>query len=151
MYDVFDKSTHWNKSAQWDVPSWDKPPPGYKPGQTRAPLIYNIVVPMAAIAITLACLRLYVRACIVKVVGKDDWLLLAAVVMLSGLVSAALWGVTVGIGLHQYDLIREVDPIKALPVCFPFFYMFIVDSLHLGLAICAWKGGINLSNFCSLV
>ena len=71
-------------------PEWDKPPPGYKPGQTRAPLVWNITIPLGIVAVFLASLRLYVRACLVRVVGKDDWLLLAAVIFLCGLVGGAV-------------------------------------------------------------
>ena len=104
----------------------ETPPTGYKPGQTRAPLIWNISVPLGVVAVILAGLRLYVRACLVRVVGKDDWLLLAAVVFLCGLVGSALWGTSLGIGKHQYDVNQEIDPHKIISVCYPFFYTLIL-------------------------
>ena len=111
-----------------------KPPPGYQPGQTRAPLIWNITIPLAVIAVILACLRFYVRVCLVKVVGKDDWLLLAAVIFLCGLVSSGLWATSLGLGKHYYDLsrVREKDVGKLRPVCYFFFYALIFDFQYLG-------------------
>ena len=96
------------------------PPQGYKPGQTRAPLILHVTVPLAVVAVFLASLRLYVRAYLVRSFGKDDWLLLAAVMSLCGLISAALWAVSLGLGRHYYDLVQdpEKDPSKIFPVCY---------------------------------
>ena len=73
---------------------------------------------MASIAVVLASLRFYVRIYMVKFVGKDDWLLLAAVISLCGLVGSELWGVSLGIGKHQYDVFRERDPYELIPVCY---------------------------------
>ena len=83
------------------------PPPGYQPGQTRGPLITGIALPVATIALSLACLRFYVRVWLVRAFGKDDCILLAAVVFLCGLVGSSVWGVCLGFGRHQYDLARE--------------------------------------------
>ena len=88
-------------------PDWLVPPPGYKPGQTKAPLILNIAIPVGAIAVFLACLRFYVRTCLLRVVGKDDWLLVAAVVFFSVICAAVVWSTMLGMGRHEYDLIRE--------------------------------------------
>ena len=98
-----------------------QPPPGYKHGQTRAPLIWEIAVPLNVVAIIMVCLRFYVRARLVKVVGKDDWLLLTAVLFLCGYVGSTLWGVTRGLGRHQYEVFQDFDPRKLLPVCYSFF------------------------------
>ena len=105
---------------------WDKPPPGYKPGQTNGTLISNIAVPLATVGVVFACLRLYVRACLVKVVGKDDWLLLAAVIFLCGLIGSELWAKSLGFGKHQYDLIvvLKKDPRLIIPVCFILSFLF---------------------------
>lgn len=104
----------------------ETPPPGYEPGQTRAPLIWDITIPLGVIAVFLACLRFYVRTYLVRDFGKDDWLLLAAVVFLCGLVGSALWGAALGCGRHQYDLNRETDPRKLIPVRYSFFYTAIL-------------------------
>ena len=96
---------------------WATPPPGYKPGQTRGPLVYDIVLPVAIIAVILATLRFYVRTRLLKSFRKDDWLLFAAVIFLCGLVSGALWGTISGIGKHQYDLWLDKDPKKLQAVC----------------------------------
>ena len=107
--------------------SWklEEPPPGYQPGQTKAPLLWNIAVPLSTVAVTFACLRFYVRARLVRVVGKDDWLLLAAVILLCCLIGSSLWGTTLGIGKHQYDVNREMDPLKLLPVRYSFLYALL--------------------------
>ena len=106
---------------------WSKPPPGYKPGQTRAPLIWDIAIPMSVVAVFLGCLRLYVRAFMVKVVGKDDWLLLAAVICLCVLASGVAWEAILGLGKHQYDLIIEqkANTKRLLAVCHSSFYMLL--------------------------
>ena len=97
---------------------WSLPPPGYKPGQTRAPLVTDIVVPLAIVAISLACVRFYVRARLVRSFGKDDWLLVAAVFFLCVVVGSSLWGIKEGNGMHFYDQIRQgIDIKSSLPVC----------------------------------
>ena len=103
-------------------PEWDKPPPGYKPGQTRAPLVLEIAVPVGIVAISLAFLRFYVRTCLVRVIGKDDWLLLAAVIFLCGLLGGELWQKSLGVGKHQYDLniSKSYDVGKSMGVCYSF-------------------------------
>ena len=105
-------------SPQWQ----DNTPPGYKAGETRAPLIRNIAIPLAALAVFLACLRFYVRIFLVRIVGKDDWILLAAVMSLCGLIGSSLWGVSLGIGKHSYDVFLEGDPRRLIPVCYLFLY-----------------------------
>lgn len=82
----------------------ETPPTGHKPGETQAHLIWNICIPLGVVAVVLAGLRIYVRVCLLRVVGKDDWLLVAAVVFMCGLVGSALWGTHLGIGKHQYDV-----------------------------------------------
>lgn len=98
-------------------PEWDQPPPGYQPGQTRAPLVWDIAVPLGVVAVFLACLRFYVRACLIKIFGKDDWLLLAAVLFLCCLVGGEAWGTSMGLGKHQYELNKEINPVDLRPVC----------------------------------
>lgn len=108
-------------------PGWDKPPPGYKPGQTRAPLAWNVTMPLGVLAILLGCLRLYVRTFIVRVVGKDDWLLLSALIFLCLLLGGIAWETALGIGKHQYDLNQIMNPLAFRAVCYPlipFFYTF---------------------------
>ena len=100
------------------------PPPGYKHGQTRAPLIWDIAVPLGAVAVILACLRFYVRVCLVGAFGKDDWLLLAAVVFLCGLVSSAVGSVVMGNGKHIYQLSQETNFYGILQVCYFFIFIF---------------------------
>ena len=115
-------------AAGRDAPAgWDAPPPGYKPGQTRAPLILDIAVPLGVIAIFLACLRLYVRVCLVRVVGKDDWLLLAAVIFLCGILGGVTWQTTLGLGKHQYELNQSIDRTRLTQVCYSFFYMLFIS------------------------
>ena len=113
---------------------WNKPPAGYKPGQTRAPLIWNIAIPLSVVAVFLGCLRFYVRTCLLRMFGKDDWLLLAAVIFLCSLVGGLIWETVLGIGKHQYDLDMETNPGKYKPVCcYPFtlFFFFFCGVPHL--------------------
>ena len=116
-----------------NVPNmWNLPPPGYKPGQTRVGLIWDVAVPLGCIAIFLACLRFYVRIRLVKVFGKDDWLLVAAVFFLCFHIAGEIWQAVLGIGKHQYDLNREIDPRKLMAVCyssFLFFFCFAIPCL----------------------
>ena len=108
---------------------WTIPPPGYKPGQTLAPLFYDIAVPLAIIAVILATLRFYVRTRLIKSFGRDDWLLLAAVIFLCCLVSGGLWGVILGMGKHQYDLMLAQNPKKLREVCYSLRYLLISNTL----------------------
>ena len=98
-------------------------------------MVWNVTIPLAAVAVVLASLRFYVRACLVRVVGKDDWLLLAAVIFLCGAIGGELWAVSLGIGRHQYDLVRDPtsDPRKILPVCYSFLeaLMLLIDVSHI--------------------
>jgi hypothetical protein len=63
------------------VASW--PTPNYTNPETRGPAL--IIVELLAVSISTICLglRLYVRACIVRSVGWDDWLMVSATVRMS--------------------------------------------------------------------
>ena len=112
-------------SGPGDVPK----PAGYKPGQTHAPLISDIATPICAIATSLVLLRLYVRTCLVKVVGKDDWLLLVAVIFLWVFISSSLARIPLGLGKHQYDLVREYnDPSILVPVRYFLFQTLMISN-----------------------
>lgn len=94
-----------------------QPPPGYRPGQTRAPIVLGLTCTLIPFALVLASMRFYVRHRIKNSVGLDDWLLLAAVLILVTTGIMAIWAVTRGLGKHDYDLIMAgEDPHKALLV-----------------------------------
>lgn len=111
--------------------TWLQPPPGYKPGQTRAPLIWNVAIPLCAIAIILGSLRLYVRTFLVKVVGRDDWLLLAALIFLCIHLAGSVRLVAIGLGKHQYELDQEIDPLRLQAVCYPLIYVSCICRVNL--------------------
>jgi len=74
------------------------PPKGYAPGQTKVPAIWGITISFCMMATILATLRLYARAKLLRSVGKDDWLLIAALAFVWVLGSLTLGRVTRGLG-----------------------------------------------------
>ena len=86
-------------------------PDGYAPGQTRVPLLWGITFSFGMVATFLAVLRLYVRVRLLHSVGKDDWLLIAALVFSWALGALGVWGIKAGFGRHMYDIVKEgIDP-----------------------------------------
>jgi len=83
------------------------PPEGYAPGQTRVPVIWGITISFCMMTTILAALRLYVRVKLLRSVGKDDWLLIAALAFIWVLGSLTIWGCNAGLGRHMYDLAKE--------------------------------------------
>ena len=115
------------------------PPPGYKPGQTRAPLISDIAVPLTVVAVTVACLRFYVRARLVRVMGKDDWLLLTAVIFLCCYVGTALLAVHLtGLGKHQYEVFQNFDPNKTKFVRYSYAPIACLQPFHPSCCLLNW-------------
>lgn len=82
------------------------PPPDYDHPQTRGPylvLVQMILMPLALLALLA---RLYVRGCLMKKVGADDWLMLAAMVRfypLLALLFESLGLTRCGIGVRHRD------------------------------------------------
>jgi hypothetical protein len=64
-----------------DRATW--PPPNFTNPDSRGLLIIGIEVPITFLAIIVVALRFYARTCIKKVLGGDDWMMLAAMVSIS--------------------------------------------------------------------
>ena len=93
------------------------PPPGYAPGQTRAPIILGFIYPLFILPVILGLMRFYVRYSIHSI-GIDDWLLFFAILSSIAHCVTGLWAVSKGLGRHDYDLIREGrNPLDLVPVC----------------------------------
>ena len=59
-------------------------------------------------ATILVALRFYVRVKLLRSVGKDDWLLIAALAFVWGLGAFTLWACSsTGLGRHMYDIVQE--------------------------------------------
>ena len=64
--------------SQADKASW--PPQNTVNPVTREWLIISIEIPITFLAIVFVALRFYARTCVKKVLGGDDWVMLAAMV-----------------------------------------------------------------------
>ena len=94
------------------------PPPGYAPGQTRVPLLLGFTYPFLFLKVILFALRFYARYSLHSI-GKDDWLLLGAVLFSIVHSISGLWAETKGLGRHDYDLFNEGrnPSVELVPVC----------------------------------
>jgi hypothetical protein len=74
--------------SEADKASW--PPQNLINPVTREWLIIGVEVPITFLAIVFVALRFYARTCIKKVLGGDDWVMLAAMVCISSFSSSWL-------------------------------------------------------------
>ncbi|KAL1640916.1 hypothetical protein SLS58_006532 [Diplodia intermedia] len=79
----------------------------------RAPEFFKILVAMIILATTATALRVYVRIKIVKSFGKDDYLMVAALLCFIMFTTCALGGIRYGTGQHMSELTPE-NSMKAL-------------------------------------
>ena len=103
------------------------PPPGYAPGQTRSPVVLGFTSSLIPLALILVSMRFYVRHHILHSVGLDDWLLLAALLMLITTGIMAVWAITKGLGRHDYDItmaggnpVKDLEVVCSLNLCVEF-------------------------------
>ncbi|KAH6705431.1 hypothetical protein BKA61DRAFT_699186 [Leptodontidium sp. MPI-SDFR-AT-0119] len=76
--------------------------------ETNLPFILGITMTCHALALTTVCLRMYVRKFIVKVVGLDDYTMIAAMVCAIGGMATIAIEASLGLGRHQ-DLIPKAE------------------------------------------
>ncbi|KKY15728.1 putative integral membrane [Diplodia seriata] len=79
----------------------------------RAPQFFRILVAMIILATIATALRVYVRIKIVKSFGKDDYLMVAALLCFIMFTTCALGGIRYGTGQHMSELTPE-NSMKAL-------------------------------------
>lgn len=89
------------------------PPPGYAPGQTRVPLLLGFICPLLVLVVILGVMRFYVRY-LLNSIGLDDKLLFGAIVFFIVHSIEGLWGVSKGLGRHDYDLFKQGHNLKDL-------------------------------------
>ncbi|KAK4197984.1 hypothetical protein QBC40DRAFT_179759 [Triangularia verruculosa] len=73
----------------------------------RGPLLLGIDAAALGLALIATSLRCYVRVCLVKAFGVDDWLMAAAMTTFAAYCSFSITGVTYGTGQHIEDLPPE--------------------------------------------
>jgi hypothetical protein len=64
-----------------DISKW--PTPNYVNPETRRPLVLGVEIPLMILTTVFTAGRFYSRTVIVKALGWDDWLMLAATVRIS--------------------------------------------------------------------
>ncbi|KAG4438453.1 hypothetical protein IFR05_006063 [Cadophora sp. M221] len=74
--------------------------------ETNLPFILGITMTCHALALTAVCLRMYTRKCIVKVMGLDDYTMIAAMMCAIGGMTTIAIEAPLGLGHHQ-DLIPK--------------------------------------------
>ncbi|CZT52480.1 uncharacterized protein RSE6_13821 [Rhynchosporium secalis] len=80
----------------------------YRDAETHLPFILGITVTFHVLALIAVCLRLYVRTFMVKVMGPDDYTIIAAMICaIGGMITIGIEA-TLGLGRHQ-DLISKDD------------------------------------------
>ncbi|OJD33852.1 uncharacterized protein BKCO1_27000126 [Diplodia corticola] len=79
----------------------------------RAPAFFRVLVAMVVMATISTALRVYVRLKIVKSFGKDDYLMVAALLCFIMFTACALGGIAYGTGRHMAELTPE-NTMKAL-------------------------------------
>ncbi|OHX00139.1 integral membrane protein [Colletotrichum incanum] len=75
--------------------------------ENRGPQLVAVGITLVTTAFLATVLRCYVRLCLVKNFGVDDWCMLGAITFFILFVSCALTGVHYGTGRHRVDLSDE--------------------------------------------
>ncbi|GJC90371.1 satratoxin biosynthesis SC1 cluster protein 4 [Colletotrichum liriopes] len=75
--------------------------------ENRGPQLVAVGITLVTTAFLATVLRCYVRLCLVKNFGVDDWCMLGAIIFFILFVSCALTGVHYGTGRHRVDLSDE--------------------------------------------
>ncbi|KAI5804638.1 hypothetical protein DFH27DRAFT_384809 [Peziza echinospora] len=100
-----------NMAAAEPSPTAFVPPPGSTPGANRMPLLVSSIVGACFLAGCFITIRFYVRTKITKVLGMDDWLVLAAGVMLWTNGALGIWGGTLGMTHQAWEVPKENFPL----------------------------------------
>ena len=87
------------------------PPPGSTPGANRMPLTVSSIVGACFLAGCFIAIRFYVRTKITKVLGMDDWFVLAAGMMLWTNGCVGIWGGTLGMTHQAWEVPKENFPL----------------------------------------
>lgn len=93
--------------------------------EDRGPQLEGVTITLAVLAVLAFSLRAYVRACMVRAFGWDDWLMAAATVSFILYTSCVLGGIRYGTGRRYADLTSDeiqralqvstlVNPIRSL-------------------------------------
>ncbi|KAI5785832.1 hypothetical protein EDC01DRAFT_729420 [Geopyxis carbonaria] len=114
-----------------------EPPVGYvHPNRGTLLLVVNLV--LAALTLAVVAARFYTRVFVVPGVGRDDWMILAATVVVGGSTALNIFGVKMcGFGRHFYDLpdvataIRLLKAMYVLPMIYTLGVLLIKLSLLL--------------------
>lgn len=74
-----------------------------------------VTIILAVLVVTSFSMRAYVRACMIKSFGMDDWLMTAATVVYVVYTACVLSGIRYGTG-RRFDALSESDAQRALEV-----------------------------------
>ncbi|KAF2084266.1 hypothetical protein K490DRAFT_18159, partial [Saccharata proteae CBS 121410] len=91
-----------------DIASW--PAPNYDHPHTRIPILAGLEIPFAIIMTAFVATRFYGRACITKILGADDWVMLAAWAFTLSQSLNNLAGIPYGNARHLWDVRPETVP-----------------------------------------
>lgn len=75
--------------------------------ENRGPVLAAVAIFFVTMATTSFVLRAYVRACMVRAFGVDDWFMLLATIMFILFVTCVNVGVHYGTGRHYSDLAQS--------------------------------------------
>ncbi|GIZ48422.1 hypothetical protein CKM354_001148300 [Cercospora kikuchii] len=76
-------------------------------GVTKAPLLLGLIFTFYGLSVIFVAARMCVRATITRHVGTDDWLIVASVIISTGMLAAQYYEVTLSSGLHPTLLSSE--------------------------------------------
>ncbi|OBR04232.1 Integral membrane protein [Colletotrichum higginsianum IMI 349063] len=82
-------------------------PPGIDPTDSRGPLLVGVTSFVLSVAFVAVSLRIYVRSCLIRQIGMDDWASIIAFLLVFACGFAVAWNVKNGLGRHVYFLTPE--------------------------------------------
>lgn len=77
------------------------------PAADLSPPLQAVAITLIVVTVTSFCLRAYVRTCMVRAFGMDDWFMLAAAISYILFATVVLLGVHYGTGRKSTDLTAE--------------------------------------------
>ncbi|TVY78177.1 hypothetical protein LSUE1_G007121 [Lachnellula suecica] len=106
-------------------------------GVTRGAQVTGIAVMALSLTWISALLRSYVRIRILKFVGRQDWLMLAAMLLLTILCSLFLSAINYGLGAHMYNILPE-GQVTGFKIIFNCELLYVVTTAVTKLSIGAY-------------
>ncbi|KAH6878469.1 hypothetical protein J4E91_010496 [Alternaria rosae] len=93
----------------------------------RGPELLAVNIAFVTTAVLACCLRIYVRVCMVKAFGRDDWLMVLATLFFISYTTSSCIGIHYGTGHHHHDL--PIESVQNAKHAWYFCYLFYSVSM----------------------